>query len=115
MIAGATSTTATGTSAIRPDDATMALAAADSRRWAEVAQQLSAVAWSMSLEEWPWASGLCIGQIVPLMQHAIRASAVACHLAHMATFPTDNVRSATIAARRRRTITKESSTSDATR
>jgi len=42
----------------------------------------------------------CIGQLVPLMQHAIRASGVACQPAQIAPFPAQSVRMAAMLARR---------------
>jgi hypothetical protein len=48
----------------------------------------------------PRDSDVCIGQLVPSVQHAIRASAVACHPAHTARLPTHNVRTAATAATR---------------
>ena len=46
-----------------------------------------------------------MGQLVSLMQHAIRASGVACQPAHIATFPADRAKIAASAARRRKEIT----------
>src|SRR5262245_31423599 len=48
----------------------------------------------------PCEVDLCIGQLALLMQHAIRASGVACHPAQTATLPTDRARIAAVAARR---------------
>jgi hypothetical protein len=43
---------------------------------------------------------LCIGQLARFVQHAMRASGVACHPAHTTRFPTHRVRVARIAAMR---------------
>jgi hypothetical protein len=48
---------------------------------------------------------LCIGQVVPSMQHAIRASGVACQPAQTATFPAHKAKAATSAAARRNIVT----------
>ncbi len=74
----------------------------DCVRFDVAAQQVSACAWLMARPE-PLRrdSDLCIGQLVPLLQHAIRASGVACHPAHTATLPMQSVRIDAMAARRR--------------
>jgi hypothetical protein len=65
------------------------------------AQQLSACAWLITcVEPEPRDSDLCIGHLVPFVQHAIRASGVGCHPAQTDTFPTHSVRTAAIAASR---------------
>jgi hypothetical protein len=65
------------------------------------AQQLSACAWLITcLEPERRGSELCIGQLVPFVQHAIRASGVDCQPAQTETFPTHSVRTAAIAASR---------------
>jgi hypothetical protein len=65
------------------------------------AQQLSACTWLIvRFEPVPCDSDLCIGQLVPFMQHAIRAAGVACHPAQTARFPTHSIRTATTAAKR---------------
>jgi len=65
------------------------------------AQQLSACAWLITcVEPEPRDSDLCIGHVVPFVQHAIRASGVDCHPAQIGRFPTLSVRTATIAASR---------------
>ena len=98
--------TATGTSATTPVATNVDPAAAESRRCAAAAQQLSACVWLITrLEECPWLSDLCIGQVVPFMQHAIRASGVACQPAQMPMFPTNNVSIAMIAEPRRTSAT----------
>src|SRR5262245_61363510 len=45
-------------------------------------------------------SDLCIGQLVPFVQQAIRASGVGCHPAHTETFPTHSVSTVANVARR---------------
>ena len=40
---------------------------------------------------------MCAGHVALFMQHAMRASGVACQPAHMAMFPTNTVRRATAA------------------
>ena len=81
---------------------TNAVLATDDRvRLDAAAQQLSACTWLMvCLDLEPCGSDLCIGQLVPFMQHAIRASGVACHPAQTARLPMLSVRIATIAAKR---------------
>jgi hypothetical protein len=65
------------------------------------AQQLSACSWVIRrFEVVPCDGDLCIGQLVPFTQHAIRASGVACQPVQTATFPTHSVRMAAILARR---------------
>lgn len=54
----------------------------------------------MTRVEEPCDSDLCIGQLVPLLQHAIRASGVACHPAQTARFPTHSVSTEASAAKR---------------
>jgi hypothetical protein len=99
---GGTVNTVSGTSAMTPEAAMVDPAAAESRRCAEEAQQLSACAWlTTRVKECWWLSDVCIGQVVLFMQHAIRASGVGCQPAQTATFPTTSVRRATIAAPRR--------------
>jgi len=92
----------TRTSAITPDAANVGRAAAESCRCAAAAQQLSACDWlTIRVAECSWLSDVCIGQLVPFMQHAIRASGVACQPAQTATLPTSRGRRATTAAHRR--------------
>jgi hypothetical protein len=72
----------------------------DCVRFDVAAQQLSACTCVMARPEpAPWDFDLCIGQLVLLMQHAIRASAVACHPAQTDRFPTHSVKAAAIAAK----------------
>jgi hypothetical protein len=74
-------------------------------RFDVAAQQLSACAWLMArLERARSRSDLCIGQLVPLMQHAIRASAVGCQPAQTERFPKHNVETIAIAANRRTSV-----------
>ena len=74
-------------------------AADDCVRFDAEPQQLSACAWLMTrVEAERPESDLCIGQLVPLMQHAMRASGVACHPAHTARLPIESVRTAARAA-----------------
>ena len=73
----------------------------DCVQFAAAAQQLSACAWPIvRVEPKRCDADLCIGQLVPIMQHAIRASAVACHPAHTLRLPPDSVRIAATAAMR---------------
>jgi len=74
-------------------------------RFEAAAQQSSACTWLMTrVDPGPGDSDLCIGQLVPFMQHAIRALGVPCHPTQTATFPTHSVRIAAIAASRLATI-----------
>ena len=69
------------------------------------AQQLSACAWLITcVEPEPRDSDVCIGHLVPFLQHAIRASGVDCQPAQTEMFPTDSVRTAAIAASRLVTV-----------
>jgi hypothetical protein len=98
--------TVTGTSEITPDAANVEPAAAESLRCAEAAQQESACAWlTIRSDECSWRSDLCIGQVAPSMQHAIRPSGVACHPAQTAAFPPERARTAAIAASCRINVT----------
>lgn len=98
--------TAPGTSEITPDATNVEPAAAESLRCAEAAQQESACAWlTTRVEGCSWPSDLCIGQVAPPMQHAIRASGVACQPAQTAMLPTINVSNATTAEARRTRVT----------
>jgi len=83
------------------DKANEAPAADDCVRFDVAAQQLSASSCVIRrFEVVPCDVDLCIGQLVPFTQHAIRASGVACQPAQTATFPTHSVRMAAILARR---------------
>ena len=96
--AGTTASGAAG-SAVTFDSTNVALAADDCVRFDVAAQQASACTWVIPrFESDPRDSDLCIGQLVPLMQHAIRASGVACHPAQTARFPANSVAVAATAA-----------------
>ena len=62
-------------------------AAGDCVRFEAPAQQLSASDCVMMRVPESWVSAACIGQLVPLLQHAIRASGAACHPAQATRFP----------------------------
>ena len=103
---GATTTgTVATTSATVPDETKVVRDVAESFR-SDAAQQVSAWAWvTWCPERRLCDSDLCIGQLVPFVQHAIRASGVACQPAQTARCPTQSVRTAIIAASRRLTVT----------
>src|SRR6185295_9044794 len=72
----------------------------------DAAQHESACAWPIArLEPSSRPFDVCIGQCVPFLQHAIRASGVGCQPAHTAMLPAHNARAAANAAKRRNMVT----------
>src|SRR6478672_3393939 len=83
------------------ESANVALGLDGSLRLDAAAQQVSACVWLMAwLEGEPCDSEGCIGQLVPFMQQASRASGAACQHAQIALFPRHSVRMAAILAKR---------------
>ena len=97
-VTAATKGTKPGTIANDRDEKPDAEEAAES--CSEAAQQLSASAWLMDVDELG-EPALCIGHTTPLAQHAIRASGVDIHPAHRTRGPAESDSTRTSADRRR--------------
>lgn len=97
----ATTTGAMAGNARACDNTYVGFATEDCVRVEVAAQQLSACAWLIvRFEAGSCGFDLCIGQVVPFMQHAIRASGLDCQPAQTAALPAQSVSIATRADRR---------------
>jgi hypothetical protein len=91
-------------SAVVPERTNDGLPADDCARLDAAAQQLSACSWlTVRFESERRESDLCIGQL-PFLQHAIRASGLACHPAQTTNCPAHSVRTVATAASRRASL-----------